>query len=297
MKRTTVKSPRQRSGALEGCQAQDEAERRGSRRKYCTQSGEQQVGVSNPDAYLLVADGGKATQTDDPSACSSDPRGHSFGADPVFREQQEGDQQAGDQHSPLTPISYLCTGGLSFGGRIESKAAAARVADLRERLVQSGGTGHAVKALRYELQLQEGRMALQRLDAEVQSSAAQRGLAQLWLENLDPQQAEAARQILRGAVADAVLQAEACVQSSWEAAWAEQKRQLRWERSRARVLGDRMRSARALGTSIAHQRKAGKGGATRSSATYWNSPSTQSGEGRNYRIKRDEPVYTVSGGG
>ena len=33
----------------------------------------------------------------------------------------------------------------------------------------------------------------------------------------------------------------------WESAWAEQKRQLRYERSRARLLGERMRSARALG--------------------------------------------------
>ena len=55
------------------------------------------------------------------------------------------------------------------------------------------------------------------------------------------------RRVIRDAVAVAVREAEERVNNSWESAWVEQKRQLRYERSRARLLGERMRSARALG--------------------------------------------------
>ena len=51
------------------------------------------------------------------------------------------------------------------------------------------------------------------------------------------------RRAIRDAVAVAVREAEERVNNSWESAWAEQKRQLRYERSRARLLGERMRSA------------------------------------------------------
>ena len=80
------------------------------------------------------------------------------------------------------------------------------------------------------------------------------------------------RRVIRDAVAVAVREAEERVNNSWESAWAEQKRQLRYERSRARLLGERMRSARALGTSPFFSTMPWKGGTTGSSATIWYIP-------------------------
>lgn len=161
------------------------------------------------------------------------------------------------------------------------------ISDLNEALNAPRVTRRAGRVLRHDMLRLAGRKAHQQLAEEAERGDGQLDRVQRFLGCLrtlgssgqksgqillpDGTQAvlvdssvlraaeDAAREVqqaTRDAVAVAVLQAEARVNASWEAAWREQKQQLRHERSRARQLGERMRSARALGrraAALAHR--------------------------------------------
>ena len=153
-----------------------------------------------------------------------------------------------------------------------------RIDGLGRGMTEPRDARRAARALRHERALLAGRQAHRELVEEAEQCASQQENVQQFAERLRAlgfsdqkgdqyelpgggqavmvdlmvlrEAKEAATDIwqaIRDAVAVAVRHAEARVNESWESAWAEQKRQLRAERSRARVLGERMRSARALG--------------------------------------------------